>query len=108
MIRQTLILAILPVAFGTNAACVTDPPELGDIGPSSELVCARLERQFPGATLAIDGRSIQSPTDVSVVASVDGKPIVLRYALSGFTWSVQANRMFANGAVPSAPHPGAE
>ena len=86
MIRATLVLAILPVAFGTHAACVPDPPEIGDIGPSAELVCTQLERQFPGATLAVDGRSIHSPTDVSVAASVNGKPIKLHYELLGFSW----------------------
>jgi hypothetical protein len=86
MIRQTLILAVLPAAFATQAACVSDPPEIGDIGPGSELVCAGLERRFPGANLAVEGRSIHSPTEVSVDVSVDGRPLALSYTLSGYSW----------------------
>lgn len=48
MIKQTLILAMLPVAVSAGAACMTDPPEMGDIGPGSEVVCDGLEREFPG------------------------------------------------------------
>jgi hypothetical protein len=88
MIKQILIPALLPVALGAGAACVTDPPEMGDIGPSSELVCNGLERRFPGAALVIEGRSIHSPTAVSVSASVDGRPTLLRYTLAALTWSI--------------------
>jgi hypothetical protein len=86
MINQTLALTILPLAFATHAACVTEPPEIGDIGPDSELVCNALEQRFPGATLAVVNRSIHSPSQVSVAASVNGRPITLRYELSGYTW----------------------
>ncbi len=86
MIKPTLTLALLPLAFATQAACLTDPPEMGDIGPSSNLVCAELERQFPGAALAVTGRAIHSPTAVSVGVSVDSQPMELRYDLSGYRW----------------------
>jgi hypothetical protein len=86
MIRQTLLLAILTAAFDTNAACLTDPPEIGDIGPSSELVCNALERRFPKAASAVEGRAIHSPTAVSVAVTVDGEPMTLRYGLSGYAW----------------------
>jgi hypothetical protein len=86
VIKQTLILGLLPVFVSAHATCVRNPPEIGDIGPSSELVCAALERQFPDASLKVVGRSIHSPTEVSVAASVDGRPIALRYELSGYTW----------------------
>jgi len=86
MIKPTLILAILPVAFAAHAACLQDPPEVGDIGPSSQLVCNDLARLFPGAALAVEERTVYSPTAVSVDVSVDGKPVDLRYDLSGYRW----------------------
>jgi hypothetical protein len=86
MIKPTLTLAILPVAFATHAACLMDQPEMGDIGPSSQLVCTELERLFPGAALAVEGRAIHSPTVVSLYTSVNGKPLELRYDLSGYRW----------------------
>jgi hypothetical protein len=88
MIKQTLILAILPVAVGAHATCLTDPPEMGDIGPSSELVCNGLQHRFPGAALVVEGRSIRSPTEVAVVASVDGKRVSLHYELAGYAWQL--------------------
>ena len=91
MIRQTLLLtvALLPVSSGANAVCVPDPPEIGDIGPSSERVCLELEHRFPGAALAVENRLIHSPTAVSVVAAVDGKPVSLRYQLFGWAWQLE-------------------
>jgi hypothetical protein len=86
--NSKLIFAMLPIALGANAACVTDPPEIGDIGPGSGLVCQELTQRYPGAALAVDGRSIHSPTEVGVTASVDGRPILLAYRLTGFTWSL--------------------
>lgn len=86
MIKQLLVLAILPVSVSATATCMTDQPEIGDIGPDSELVCKELALRFPDAALAVEGRAIHSPTTVSVVASVDGKPVSLRYGLSGYSW----------------------
>jgi hypothetical protein len=86
--KSTIILALLPLALGASANCVMDPPEMGDIGPGSGLVCQELEQRFPGAALAVEGRSIHSPTAVSVTAAVDDRPILLAYRLTGFTWSL--------------------
>lgn len=88
MIKQMLCMALLPVSIGASAICVNDPPEIGDIGPGSELVCKELALRFPEAALAVEGRSIHSPTTVAVVASVDGRPISLRYKLSGYSWQL--------------------
>ena len=88
MIKQLLILTILPASVAANATCINDRPEIGDIGPSSERVCETLELRFPDAALAVEDRSIQSPTAVSVAASVDGRPISLHYRLSGYTWQL--------------------
>jgi hypothetical protein len=89
MIKPTLTLAILLVAFAAHATCLKDPPEMGDIGPSSELVCTALAQLFPGAALTVVGRSIHSPTEVAVAASVNGRPIALRYKLSRYTWRLE-------------------
>ncbi|MGB5831592.1 MAG: hypothetical protein WBG92_06320 [Thiohalocapsa sp.] len=86
IVRRMLILSLLPAAFGAQAACLTDAPEIGDIGPGSDLVCDQLQNQFPGAALAVESRVIHSPTDVSVLASVDGTPMRLRYNLAGYVW----------------------
>lgn len=85
-----LILSILPVAVNAQAACVPDAPEIGDIGPSSTVVCDQLEGRFAGGDLAVEGRSIQSPTEVTVFASVDGNPMRMRYELFGYTWRLTA------------------
>ena len=104
MIKPTLTLALLPVAFATQAACLTDPPEMGDIGPSSQLVCAELERQFPGAALAVTGRAVHSPTAMSVDVSVGGRPMELRYDLSGYRWRLDGSA--AGSADVAALKPG--
>jgi len=86
MIKLTLTLALLPVACATQATCLTGRPEIGDIGLRSQLVCAELERRFPEARLAVDGRAIHTPNAVSVDVTVDGQPMELRYGLSGYRW----------------------
>jgi len=85
-IKQMLILSMLPVAVSARATCMPDAPEIGDIGPSSEVVCRQLESHFAGAKLAVQGRAIHSPTDVSVLTSVDGTPVRMGYELTGYTW----------------------
>lgn len=97
-----LFFALFPIALGANATCVTDPPEIGDIGPGSGLVCQELMQHYPDAAIAVVGRSIHSPTEVTVTASVDGRPILLAYRLTGFTWSVDDT---GNGVVDGGPQP---
>lgn len=84
--NKILILTLLPIALAASANCVTDAPEIGDIGPDSDLVCKALEGQFPGAAVTVEGRAIHSPTEVSVTASVDGRPVSLNYELTGYAW----------------------
>jgi hypothetical protein len=96
-----LILTLLPIAIGANANCVTDAPEIGDIGPGSDLVCNALESRFPGAALAVEGRAIHSPTEVTVTASVDGDPVSLRYELTGYTWRLDGS----DARVATVPTP---
>lgn len=87
MVKHTLVLSTLLFAFDANASCTIDAPEVGDIGPSSELVCHELESRFPASTLAVESRNIHSPEKVSVRASVNGEPVTLGYELAGFAWS---------------------
>jgi hypothetical protein len=90
MTKTVIVLATLLASPYVSAACVTDQPELGDIGPSAELVCRALSLRFPAAELAVENRAIHSPNAVSVEASVDGKPISLSYVLSAFRWRLDA------------------
>ena len=90
-IKQMLILSMLPVAVSAQATCVPDAPEIGDIGPSSEVVCGQLDRRFSGTKSVVEGRAIHSPTEVSVRASVDGTPVRMGYELTGYTWRLTAS-----------------
>lgn len=103
-IRQLLILPLLPAAVAAQATCLTDAPEIGDIGPGSELVCDQLGERFTGAELAVEGRSIQSPTQVSVLASVEGTQLRMRYELIGYAWQLSATE----NDVADAETPGAD
>jgi hypothetical protein len=86
MIKHTLVLSTVLFACDANAGCLIDAPEIGDIGPSSEIVCRELERRFPGSILTVEGRSIHSAQEVSVQASVNSEPVALTYSLDGFAW----------------------
>lgn len=86
MIKQILTVGALILAYDASALCLTDAPELGDMGPSSERVCVALEQRFPGANLAVENRVVHSPTDVTVLVRVDGKGDTIRYELSGLRW----------------------
>lgn len=103
--NRILILTLLPGTLGASANCVTDAPEIGDIGPDSERVCSELESRFPAATLAVEGRAIHSPTEVMVSASVDGEPTLLDYRLTGYTWVLDdtGSRMADTAAPPPDP-----
>jgi hypothetical protein len=103
MIKQLLCMALLPVSFASSAACVNDTPEIGDIGPASELVCKELDRRFPNAALAVETRSLQSPIQVTVLVSVDGAPLQMHYDLNGYSWKLDESRFLAAVAqIPEA------
>ncbi len=85
-LRGLFLILLLPAAAGAQAICLTDAPEIGDIGPGSELVCEQLQTRFRDTALAVESRIIHSPTEVSVLASVHGAPIRLRYDLVGYLW----------------------
>jgi hypothetical protein len=100
MIKETLALSMLSIGFAAHGACVHDSLEVGDSGPSSELVCGELAERFPGAALAGEGRSIHSSSEVSVTASVDGAPVLLRYRLKGYSWQFDEPDVVARESPP--------
>jgi hypothetical protein len=88
MMKLCLVPCLLLGSAESFAHCTSDAPEIGDIGPSSELVCRELERRFPAALTAVDNRTIVSPKAVAVQVRVDGEPMLLRYDLAGFEWTL--------------------
>jgi len=90
-------LALIPCLLLANvesfANCTPNAPEIGDVGPSSELVCRELERLFPGAQTAVEDRTILSPSAVAVFqVSVDGESMLLPYDRVGFVWTPTAHQ----------------
>ena len=85
-----LILAMLSPTFAARASCTNDAPEVGDIGPASELVCAELEQRYSASELSVEGRSIHSPNAVSLHVLVNGTPRSMRYELIGYQWHLDA------------------
>lgn len=90
MRNLSLMACLLLVNLPAFALCTPDAPEMGDIGPSSEVVCRTLEQHFPDATTVVENREILSPSSVAVRISVDGEPTILAYELSRFAWSLAA------------------
>jgi hypothetical protein len=100
MIQRALTLAILSTAMGADAACLMDPPELGDIGPGSAIVCRDLESRFPDAELVVAGREILSAARVAVTALVNRGPVSLRYRLDGYAWRLEDDGTEASPLPP--------
>jgi hypothetical protein len=96
-----LVLSLLPIAASVQATCINDAPEIGDIGPGSELVCRQLEGRFASADLVVLDRTIRSPADVTVRVSVDGTPVRMHYELIGYTWQLNGTEhSIADGPPP--------
>ena len=85
-LQVILLLVYLAAAPGVQAACLADEPEIGDIGPDSERVCAILEGDFPSADIRVYDRRIHSPTDVVVLAKIDGKSFSVQYRFRKADW----------------------
>jgi hypothetical protein len=94
------------VATGAQAKCLLDSPEIGDIGPGSELVCRYLEEQFPGADLAVQERQFHTQNKVSIQASVDGKSTRIDYELIGADWKVITSPKVAAPVEPTGTDTG--
>lgn len=85
--RKTILFAALLSMTGiSHAICVTDAPEIGDVGPASEYVCDMLDAWIPQANIAILDRTPLSPDSVSILVSLNGHQKFLKYVLSGPRW----------------------
>lgn len=82
-----LMASLLTLSLPAFALCTPDASEMGDIGPSSELVCRALEQSFPDSRTAVENRRILSPSSVAVQVSIDGEPMDLTYELTGLSWN---------------------
>lgn len=69
-----------------QASCLAHEPEIGDIGPSGDRVCAALERDFPNANIHLFDQSIHSPTNVVFTVQIDGRPFSVEYQLENADW----------------------
>ena len=83
-----LIACLWLISSLAMADCTPASPEIGEIGPSSELVCRELQRRFPASMTAVESRTILSPTQVAIKVSVNGQTTVLRYELAHFAWKL--------------------
>lgn len=83
-----LMASLLTLSLPAFALCTPDASEMGDIGPSSELVCHTLEERFPESRTAVENRRILSPDAVAVEVTIDGEPMLLTYRLAGFSWNL--------------------
>jgi hypothetical protein len=98
---NVLVLSLLPIAASVQASCITDSPEIGDIGPGSDLVCRQLEGRFASADLAVLDRTIRSLTEVTVHASVNGTLVQMQYELIGHSW----RSTLTGQGIADAPRP---
>ncbi|MCP3852888.1 MAG: hypothetical protein GY694_22070 [Gammaproteobacteria bacterium] len=85
IISISLALTFSSVSYG---ACISDSPEIGDIGPRSELVCDLLEPRVPNSKITILDRKIHSSNSVSVIVLLDGQSRTLEYKLKGADWEL--------------------
>jgi hypothetical protein len=80
--------SLLSLSLPAFAVCTPDASEMGDIGPSSELVCRALEQRFPDSSTLVENRRILSPDSVAVQVSINGEPMDLTYELTGLSWNL--------------------
>ena len=88
MLKTILLPLSLTFSSVAFAACLPDSPELGDVGPDSQLVCTRLGARFPQTNIVVVDRKIHSPNSVSVIVTVDGQSESLEYKLIGADWEL--------------------
>ena len=82
-----LLVVSFAIAGGAQASCRADDPEICDIGPDGNRVCAALERDFPNANIHVYDQEIKSPSNVVVTARVDGRPFSVAYRLENADWT---------------------
>ena len=90
MMKCAFSLALLLTTTGAHAACIGDSLEIGDIGPSADLLCRSLDVKHPGATVEITHRRVQSGERVSIDYSVSQQMHQVDYRLVGANWIVES------------------
>jgi hypothetical protein len=86
MMKCAFSLALLLTTTGAYAACNGDSLEIGDIGPSTDLLCSSLDTKHAGQTVEVTQRHVQSGERVSIEYSVDRKSHRVDYRLVGADW----------------------
>ncbi|MCU7812662.1 MAG: hypothetical protein KZQ77_15755 [Candidatus Thiodiazotropha sp. (ex Notomyrtea botanica)] len=86
MTKSTICLVALIASTGTNAACIGGSIEIGDIGPSAELVCYSLDSLHPNHSIKITNRHIKSDDHVLIDYTVLQQKNRVDYRLVGFEW----------------------
>ncbi len=95
MMKCILSLALLLTTAGANATCNGDSLEIGDIGPSTDMLCSSLNTQHPGQTIEITQRHVLSGERVSIDYSVSQTEHRIDYRLVGLDW-IPIKPMLAN------------
>jgi len=88
MLKTILLPLTLSFSSVTYGSCLLDSPEIGDIGPGSQLVCQLLESRFPQLDIAILDRKIHSYDTVSVIVEVNDQHETMEYKLKGADWKL--------------------
>jgi hypothetical protein len=88
MLKTMLLPLTLTASSLSYAACLPDSPEIGDSGPSSEMVCEMLETKHPGNQFEIIDRVIRAQDSVKVIVMVGDKPASMEYKLVGADWKL--------------------
>ena len=86
MFKKILLPITLIFAPQAHSACQPDAAQIGDIGPSSQIVCQLLESQFPQSESSIVDRKIITENAISINVVIDGKAQLLSFNLKGANW----------------------
>ena len=100
MTKSILITLALTTFSSAHAACLPDSQELGDIGPSSEVVCETLASVSPQGDIRILDREINSPRLVTVKATIGDSTVNLNYSLKGYQWKLNTDSEMALADMP--------
>ncbi|MCU7852725.1 MAG: hypothetical protein KZQ80_10975 [Candidatus Thiodiazotropha sp. (ex Monitilora ramsayi)] len=86
MTKSTICLVALLASTNANAACIGGTLEIGDIGPSAELICHSLDSQHPNHSIEITNRHIESGDHVAIDYTALQQKNRVNYRLVGLEW----------------------
>lgn len=86
MFKTTILTLGILITFNSYADCLQDTLEIGDTGPSSQLVCNALVTIYPDKDIVITGREISSQNNVTILLTIEGQEGSLKYRLVGADW----------------------